>query len=82
MKYNLKRGQRLLCAQLHSGRLPLALETGSFNDTPEEDRLCLLSDTGDIENEFPLLCCPVFVAQCSSSLGKKAESVVSEQAIK
>ncbi len=47
--------------QLRSGRLPLALEAGGFNDTAEEDRLCLLCDLGEIEDEFHFLfCCPVY----------------------
>ena len=31
MEYNLNKRQRSLCAQIRSGTLPLALETGRFN---------------------------------------------------
>ncbi len=44
VKYNLTRRQRSLCAQLRSGTLQIALETGRFNATSEEDRVCLLCD--------------------------------------
>ena len=46
------KSQRLLCAQLHSGTLTLALETGRFIGIPEEDRICLLCDLEEIENEI------------------------------
>ena len=61
MKYNLNKGQRSLCAQLRTGTLPLAIETGRFNATPEEERLCLLCELGEIENEVHFLFyCPTY----------------------
>ncbi len=44
VKYNLTKRQRSLCAQLRSGTLPIALEIGRLNATPEEDRNCLFCD--------------------------------------
>ena len=39
----------------------MALETGRFIGTPEEDRLCLLCDLEEIENEVHFLFyCPVY----------------------
>ena len=34
---NLSKGQRSFCAQLRSGTLPLAIETGRFIGAPEVD---------------------------------------------
>ena len=59
--HNVSKSQRSFCAQLHSGTLPLALETGRFIGTPEEDRKCLVCDLGDIENEIHFLFyCPLY----------------------
>ena len=58
---NLSKGQRSFCAQLHSGTLPLALETGRFIGTPEEDRICCVCDLEEIENEIHFLFyCPLY----------------------
>lgn len=60
VKYNLNKGQISLCAQLRTGRLPLATETGRFNATPEEERL-LLCELGELENEVHFLFyCPTY----------------------
>ena len=60
---NVSKSQRSLCAQLHSGTLPLALETGRFIGTPEEDRICLLCDLEEIESEIHFLFyCPLYDA--------------------
>lgn len=58
VKANLTRNQRSLMAQLRTGILPLAIETGRFTQTPEEDRLCRLCELGEIESEthFVLYC--------------------------
>ena len=55
MKYHLNKRQRSLCAQIRSGTLPLALETGRFNATPEEERYCLFCELDEIENEVHFL---------------------------
>ena len=61
VKYNLSRRQRSLCAQIRSGTLPLALETGRFNSIPEEERNCLFCELGEIENELHFLFyCPKY----------------------
>ena len=52
---HLSRDQRSLCAQLHSGTLPLAIETGRFIGTPEEDRLCSLCNLMEVESEIHFL---------------------------
>ena len=58
---HIPKAQRSLCAQLRSGTLPLALETGRFNGTPEEQRLCLLCPLGEIENELHFMFhCPLY----------------------
>ncbi len=47
--------------QLRSGTSPIAFETSRFNATTEEDRVCLLCDLGEIENEIHFLChCPIY----------------------
>ena len=61
VEYNLNKRQRSLCAQIRSGTLPLALETGRFNATPEEQRYCLFCELGEIENEVHFLFyCPKY----------------------
>lgn len=40
-QYN-KWSQRYVCAQLHSGTLPLAMEKGRFNGQSKEKRLVML----------------------------------------
>lgn len=51
VKQNLSKSQRSLCAQLCSGKLALAIETGRFTGLPEEKMLCLLCDLGETEEE-------------------------------
>ena len=55
VNYNLNKRQRSLCAQLRTGTLPLALETGRFSNTPEEGRICLLCKLSEVENEVHFL---------------------------
>ncbi len=78
VKYSLTRRQRSLCAQLCSGTLLIALETGRFNATPEEDRVCLLCDLGGIENEiYFLFHCPVYDG-IRSVLFSKMSSIIAD----
>ena len=59
--FNLRRGQRSLCAQLRSGTLPLAIEVGRYKGIPEEQRLCVLCDLNVVEDEYHFLFhCPVY----------------------
>ena len=59
--FNLKRGQRSLCAQLRSGALPLAVEVGRYTGIPEEQRLCVVCDLGVVEDEFHFMFhCPMY----------------------
>ncbi len=46
VSFNLKKGQRSLCAQLRASVLPLAVEVGRYKGIPEEQRLCVLCDLG------------------------------------
>lgn len=55
VKYNLSRRQRSLSAQLCSGTLPLAVETGRFNDISEEDRVCFVCNFGETEKGIHFL---------------------------
>ncbi len=52
VKANLNRSQRSLCAKLKCGVLPLAIETGRYNDTPEEKLVRRVCDIGLIESEY------------------------------
>ncbi len=54
----LSRNQRSLVAQLRTGILPLAIETGRFNNILEDNRLCEMCDLNDVESEshFLLYC--------------------------
>ncbi|XP_023814791.1 uncharacterized protein LOC111947977 [Oryzias latipes] len=62
--YNLKRGQRSLCAQLRAGVLPLQVEVGRFKGIPEEERLCEVCELRVVEDEFHFLFyCPLYEKQ-------------------
>ena len=55
LKVNLDRTERSLLAQLRLGILPLHIETGRFNGTPEIERKCKLCNQDTIENEMHFL---------------------------
>ena len=42
-------------AQFRCGILPLAVETGRYNDTPLEERLCEFCNSGCLEDEYHFL---------------------------
>lgn len=52
----------LLFLQPKTSILPLTIETGRFQNTPEEDRLCEMCDLNDVESEshFLLYCTPLW----------------------
>ena len=54
----MNRKRRSILAQLRCGILPLQLEVGRWHNKDECDRLCLLCDDGEVENEkhFLLQC--------------------------
>jgi hypothetical protein len=54
LSMGLTRRQRSLYAQCRLGVLPLRLETGRFRGEKEENRICVLCNSGDIENEMHL----------------------------
>jgi hypothetical protein len=56
---NLSRNQRSVLAQLRCGILPLEIETGRYSGVSEENRLCKICNSGEIENEVH------FVFNCS-----------------
>lgn len=62
VSFNLKKGQRSLCAQLRAGVLPLAVEVGRYNGIPEEEPLCVvLCGLGVVEDEFHFVFhCPLY----------------------
>lgn len=48
-------------AKFRTGILQLRIETGRFNQTKVEDRICQLCDTSEIEDEQHFLCsCPLY----------------------
>ena len=59
VKYHLPRRQRSLLAQFRLGILPLRIETGRYDNTPIENRLCTMCDMNVVENEFH------FVIECT-----------------
>ena len=54
----LQRYHRPLLSQIRSGTLPIRIESGRFRNEPLEDRLCILCETNDVEDEihFILFC--------------------------
>ena len=58
---NMNRYDRSLMAKFRTGILQLRIETGRFNQTKVEDRICQLCDTSEIEDEQHFLCsCPLY----------------------
>ena len=51
----LHRGHRSILAQFRTGILPLAIETGRYNDTPPENRFCILCNENLVEDESHFL---------------------------
>ena len=47
--------ERSYIVQLRFGILPIAIETGRYRSTPENERLCLICNTGTIEDESHFL---------------------------
>ena len=71
------RQQRSILAQFRCGILPLALETGRFTNTVEQERLCLLCNRNEIESEMHfLLECPKY-----ETLREEYVRIVSEEFI-
>ena len=58
VKAYLPKQERSFLAQLRCGVLPLRIETGRFSGLKPEERVCLLCDSGEIEDEkhFILTC--------------------------
>ncbi len=52
---HLSRRQRSLVVKFKSGILPLGLETGRFNDTPLENRLCCICEDSLLDDEYHFL---------------------------
>ena len=51
----LSRRRRSLLAQLRTGVLPIAIETGRWRSVPVEERLCVLCTDHKVEDEFHFL---------------------------
>lgn len=58
---NVPRDQRSAFVKLRCGVLPLEVETGRYNGTILEERVCKLCNNGDIEDEVHfLITCPIY----------------------
>ena len=69
------RGQRSIVAQFRSGVLPLAIETGRYNNIPVEYRLCKYCNCNLLEDEKHFLFyCPVYSVM-RKTLGDKATEI-------
>ena len=51
----MKRFQRSLIAKLCLGILPIREETGRYNSINREERLCLVCNNGDVEDEHHIM---------------------------
>ena len=66
---NLKRSQRSLIAKLRLGILPIRVETGRYNNTIRQERICLICNNGNIEDEYHVMFyCEVYKASRSTLL--------------
>jgi len=71
LSLGLTRRERSLLAQYRLGVLPIRLETGRFKGEKEEDRICVLCNNKEIENEFHfLLKCTLYHNERSSFFEK------------
>ena len=62
VSHYMSRGNRSILAQFRFGILPLRIETGRFDSTPLEDRLCIFCNMNVIEDEFHFLIqCPMYI---------------------
>ena len=52
---NLPKYERPVISQLRLGILPLRIETGQYSNLSVENRICLLHDSGHVENESHFL---------------------------
>ncbi len=55
-KHCTSRRKRSLMAQFRIGILPLHIEIGRFRDKRINERVCLLCNSGEVENELHFLC--------------------------
>ncbi len=56
VKHCTSRRKRSLMAQFRIGILQLHIETGRFRDKRINERVCLLCNSGEVENELHFLC--------------------------
>ncbi len=54
--YCVSHRKRSLLVQFRMGVLPLAIETGRFKSIPVEEKVCVLCNINDIEDEIHMLC--------------------------
>ena len=52
LSFSLTPFERSTIAKLRLGILPLAVETGRYNNIPLEDRICALCDLNEVETEY------------------------------
>ena len=59
VNYYMSKRNRSLFAQFRLGILPLHIEMGRYNNTTLEDKLCVLCNLKEVENEYHFLmsCC-------------------------
>ena len=71
----LSKCQRSVYAQFRAGILPLAIERGRFSNVALTDRVCLLCNTRDIEDEFHFLCVCTRYSFIRKKLYEKAQLI-------
>ena len=52
---NLTRSERSLLAKLRLGALPIRVETGQYNGLERNQRLCMVCNKGNIEDEYHVM---------------------------
>ena len=67
IKMNLARSERSYISQIRLGILPIRIETGRFTRLEEEQRICEMCNTGEIENENH------FLHHCSKYVREREE---------
>jgi hypothetical protein len=72
LNMNIPKYQRSIFAQFRAGILPLQVEIGRFRNIDLPERLCTLCDSGEVEDEYHLLCVCVRYANIRVTLFNQA----------
>ena len=71
----LPKSKRSLLSQFRCGILPLATETGRYQQIPSNERYCTICDENAIEDEIHFLCTCIFYSKLRDTLFHNINSI-------